>query len=450
MHQLRQDIKTLATLAWPVIISRIGIMMLTVVDTIMVGRYASEHLAYLGVGLVPHNIFILIMLGLLLGTSVLASRYFGAGDLKKAGEVWVLAMPWALFIGLVGFVVCAFGEVLLLLGGIEPDVAAKAGRISFIAGLSLPLAAMHMTTGFFLEGIRNPRPAMVIMLLANVLNIGANYVLVYGLYGFPELGAEGSTWATFTVRVVQLGCLFLYMRFLFDRQSYGLTSWPRWSWKKGAEMRQIGYASGVSLGIENAAFNALILFAGWISLTVVAAHVIMITAFGLFFMVGAGLGAATGVSVGNAYGAQDFDGVKRWTRLGLGSLTLLMGLSVLALVFFAEEFAGFYTEDAAVIALASQMLVLVAVALILDTGQTLMAYALRARGDTWWPTTVHVLCYAGVMTPVAYVSMFILGRGPLGLVDSVVIGALIPFVILLLRNYYLNRRQDRLSLGVGE
>ena len=96
MTQLFRDFLTLANLAWPVVISRIGIMTLTVVDTVMVGRYASEHLAYLGVGLVPHNIFILIMLGLIMGTSVLVSNRYGAGELQKTGEIWWIALPWAL------------------------------------------------------------------------------------------------------------------------------------------------------------------------------------------------------------------------------------------------------------------------------------------------------------------------------------------------------------------
>ena len=181
MRQLLQDMRDLFALAWPVVISRTGILTLSITDTVMVGHYASEHLAYVGIGMVPSNIFILVMIGLLMGTSVLVSNRFGAGDTAKTGEVWWLSLPWGIVIGLVGFAICAFGETLLLLSGQTPELAEKGGRISFIAGLSLPLAAIHMTTGFCLEGVRNPRPGMVIMILANIINIGANYVLVYGM-----------------------------------------------------------------------------------------------------------------------------------------------------------------------------------------------------------------------------------------------------------------------------
>ena len=297
MHQLLQDMRDLFALAWPVVISRTGILTLSITDTVMVGHYASEHLAYVGIGMVPSNIFILVMIGLLMGTSVFVSNRFGAGDTAKTGEVWWLSLPWGIVIGLVGFAICAFGETLLLLSGQTPELAEKGGRISFIAGLSLPLAAIHMTTGFFLEGVRNPRPGMVIMILANIINIGANYVLVYGMYGFPELGAEGSIWATFIVRLAQVFAILSYVWFFLDHAKYGIDR-PVWGWRAAREMRRIGYASGVSMGVENAAFNALALFGGLLGTVVLASHVITINVFALFFMMGLGFGVATAVSVG--------------------------------------------------------------------------------------------------------------------------------------------------------
>lgn len=103
MNSLTHDIKTLLNLAWPVVISRVGILTLGITDTVMVGRYASEHLAYLGIGMVPSNIYILIMIGLLMGTSVLVSNRFGAGQYEKTGEVLWHALPWGFAIGLIGF-----------------------------------------------------------------------------------------------------------------------------------------------------------------------------------------------------------------------------------------------------------------------------------------------------------------------------------------------------------
>jgi len=439
MNSLSQDIKTLLNLAWPVVISRVGILTLGITDTVMVGRYASEHLAYLGIGMVPSNIFILIMIGLLMGTSVLVSNRFGAKQYDKTGDVLWQALPWGFGIGLIGFLFCYFGEFWLLLTGQDPELAAKGGRISIIAGLSLPLAALHMTTGFFLEGIRNPRPGMVIMIVANIVNIFANYVLVYGLYGLPELGAEGSIWATFIVRCMQVVAIFSYVWLFIDHAKYGLTK-PKITWRKGRELRRIGYASGLSMGLENGAFNALVLFAGFLGTAAVAAHVIMINVFAVFFMMGLGFGVATAVSVGNANGAGDLRLVSRWAWLGLSVQSVVMLVAGALMFITAQQAGAFFSNDPAVFNLAAALIAWVSIALVFDTGQSLLAMALRARGDNWAPTFIHFIAYGVVMIPLAYIMIFPLGRGAMGLADGVILGTLVPFVMVIWRYRQLDRR----------
>jgi len=438
---LRRDSLTLLNLAWPVVINRAGILTLSITDTVMVGRYAAEHLAYAGIGMVPSNIYILILIGLLMGTPVLVSNNFGAGKLKQAGAIWWQALPWGFVLGLLGFVFCAFGEQFLRMTGQTPEMAEKGGRISFIAGLSLPLAAIHMTTGFFLEGTRNPRPGMVIMIAANIINIFANYLLVYGMYGLPELGAEGSIWATFIVRIMQVIAILSYVWVFVDHEKYGLDNLPKWSWAGGRDLRRIGYASGLSMGMENTAFNALALFAGLIGATVVAANVIMINVFALFFMIGLGFGVATSVSVGNAHGAGDHAAVTRWAWLGLGLQTVFM-IGAAGLMFvFADVAAGFYTMDAAVVTLAAAMIAYAAIGVICDTGQSLLTMSLRARGDTWVPTLLHLFSYGVVMMPATYVFMFVFERGAMGIVDGVLVGTLVPFILVALRYRWLDKQR---------
>jgi MATE family multidrug resistance protein len=439
MNSLTHDIKTLLNLAWPVVISRVGILTLGITDTVMVGRYASEHLAYLGIGMVPSNIYILIMIGLLMGTSVLVSNRFGAGQYEKTGEVLWHALPWGFAIGLIGFLFCYFGEFWLLLTGQDAVLAEKGGHISIIAGLSLPLAAVHMTTGFFLEGIRNPRPGMVIMIAANIINIFANYFLVYGVYGFPELGAEGSIWATFIVRCMQVVAILSYVWFFIDHEKFGLSK-PKITWRGGTDLRRIGYASGISMGLENGAFNALVLFAGFLGTAAVAAHVIMINVFALFFMMGLGFGVATAVSVGNANGAGDMRQVTRWAWLGLSIQSVVMVVAGILMWVTAQQAGEFFSNDPAVYNLAAAMIAWVAMSLVFDTGQSLMAMALRARGDTWMPTFIHFIAYGVVMIPLAYLFIFPLGRGAMGLADGVILGTFVPFILVMLRYRQLDRR----------
>ena len=103
MASLRRDSLTLLNLAWPVVINRAGILTLSITDTVMVGRYAAEHLAYAGIGMVPSNIYILILIGLLMGTPVLVSNNFGAGKLKQAEGYMVASPPLGVCAGRAGF-----------------------------------------------------------------------------------------------------------------------------------------------------------------------------------------------------------------------------------------------------------------------------------------------------------------------------------------------------------
>ncbi len=106
MPRVMADVKDLLKLAWPVILNRAGVFSLSVVDTIMVGQYAATELAYLGVGQVPMGIAILLAIGLLMGTMVLSSAHFGAGEYQQCGVVWWRSLPFALLIGGIGFVIC--------------------------------------------------------------------------------------------------------------------------------------------------------------------------------------------------------------------------------------------------------------------------------------------------------------------------------------------------------
>jgi MATE family multidrug resistance protein len=230
-----------------------------------------------------------------------------------------------------------------------------------------------------------------------------------------------------------------YVWFFIDHEKFGLRR-PKITWKGGTELRRIGYASGISMGLENGAFNALVLFAGFLGTAAIAAHIIMINVFAVFFMMGLGFGVATAVSVGNANGAGDMRLVTRWAWLGLSIQSLVMILAGIIMFVMAQPLGAFFSTDPAVYNLAVAMIAWVAVALVFDTGQSLLAMALRARGDTWAPTLIHLLAYGVVMIPLAYIMIFPLGRGAMGLADGVILGTFVPFVLVMWRYRQLDRR----------
>ncbi len=438
------DLRTLLNLAWPVVISRLGILTMSLVDTIMVGQYATDHLAYFVLGNVIPSLIIVIIIGLLMGVQVLSSNYYGANNLPQCGKVYWHGLYYGLVIGSLALLICAYTENILLLFGQDPTISARADGVSFILGLGMPLSALYLAGAFFLEGMRKMRPVMVVMILANILNIFANYAFVYGHWGTPELGAEGASWASVCVRILQFFAITIYIFILLpDRHRFEFFKLPRLGAALGQQMRRIGYAAGLSFGIEHAAFQGLFLIAGILGAQVLASMGITINIFALAFMIGLGLATATSVMVGNAYGAGDLQGVKNAIILGLKGQAIVMAGFTIIMYFGAYQFAAYYSSDAEIIMLAGTLVAYMSIMLIFDAGQTLLAQCLRARGSPWIATFIHLFAYAGIMLPASYIAVFGFGRAEIGLIDGFVVGTFAAFGLVAAANIYLIRNQDR-------
>jgi MATE family multidrug resistance protein len=288
---------------------------------------------------------------------------------------------------------------------------------------------------------------MVIMLAANLLNIVLNWVFVNGLYGMPEMGAEGSAWATFGVRVLMVVSIMIYVWWMVDYEKYGVRQPPPNSWRAGQENRRLGYASGLSIGIENTAFNSLSIIAGMLGTMALATHTISINFFGLCFMFGLGVGTSTAVLVGNANGAKNWPLLQRLIWVGLGTQMFLMIVTAGLLSIFSQQVARIYTDEPELIVQVGGVLAYASLGILLDAGQSLMAQTLRARGDAWSPTLIHFFCFGLVMIPFSYVSAVHFERGVYGLFDGLILGTLLSFILGIWRNRVLNHRMRNVSMS---
>ena len=196
------------------------------------------------------------------------------------------------------------------------------------------------------------------------------------------------------------------------------------------------------MGIENMGFNALVLFAGIISTTAVAGFSITFNLFSLCFMIGLGVGTASSVLVGNAYGAGQMQLVARYGWIGLGvQFCLMLGIAVLIYT-NAPLLVSAYTRDAEVGVMAAMLLQYAMLAILFDAAQALMVQVLRARQDIWMAMLIQLTSFGLLMIPVAYISTFVLGRGVVGLIDGLVAGSVLAFILGLTRFVYLVRADE--------
>lgn len=437
--RLRTHAGELLRLATPVIISRAGLVVMMAVDTAIVGRYSAQELAYYGLAHLPANLLVTTGVGLMMGVVAVTAHALGAGQDAECGRIWRRAIPYALLLGILFALASLAGEPFFRLTGQSADLAAGGGQVMAVLGYGMPGMMLYVATGFFLEGLKRPVPGMVAMILGNLLNALLAWMLVWGHGGFPALGAVGSAWATTAVRWGMGLGLVLYAWHMSDHARWAVRDPVRDWWSGSRKQRHLGYAAGVSLGVESGAFATLGLFAGMISPLALGAYTVGLNLTALPFMAAVGLASATAVRVGVAYGRRDpLDmALAGWTGLGVTSL-ILAGVGVLYR-WVPGPLAAIYSADPELIAAVAPLIAFTAWVLVADGGQVVMANALRGRGDAWVPTALHFISYAVVMIPVSALLAFGLDRGARGLFEGILIASVVSVTILSLRFALLSR-----------
>ncbi len=419
--RIRRHVSELLRLATPIIVSRAGILAMAAVDTVMVGRYGTSELAFMAIGAALIIPIMLISMGLTMGTLVLTSNAFGAKDYEQCGTIWRRSVPYAFGLGLITVLITFFGPFLLGLTGQTERLTIEGGAVMQVMGVGLPGYLLYMTSAFFLEGIRKPLPVMYIMIGANVLNLALNSWFIAGGWGMEAHGAIGATWATSISRWFLGLAALIYIWTMKEQALYRVRQKPILGWASWSNQRRLGYATGVSIGVEAAAFASLNIFAGWMGEEAVAAYSIGINVLSLLFMIALGIGVASSVRVGIAFGRKDFPDTMLAGWSGLATSTVLLGTAGATVCIFDGQIATFYTSDQNLINYVVPLIFLCGVAIALDGGQAVMANVLRGRQDVWVPSALQTVSYIGVLIPLSWYLSLYLERGPAGLFEAILL-----------------------------
>lgn len=438
---VRKETAELWKLSWPVVLSRLGIMVMGLSDAIVVGRFSATQLGYHALAWAPTSVVVTMCVGLLTGVQVMTARRIGQGRREMTGAVLRRGLVYSFWIGIVSTIITVLaGPTFLHVIGLDKDLADGAAKAMLIFALSLPGYAFSVAASFWLEGLGKPKPGAVMMWLANGVNLLLLLILVPGNFGLPALGAVGGAWATTGARTFLAIAVLAYIWRMPEARALGVFNKPEKDKSSEIEQRRIGYGAGASNFFEVAAFASMNIFAGWMGGLSVAAWAVVLNVAALVFMVPLGLSTGTAVMVGRAYGARDSHGVTRAGLIGFG-MTAIFGL-VISLVIWpsAGLISQAYTSDKAVLAMASAALVLSCLFFLVDALQVVIAQALRARGDVWLPTFTHLTSYVLVMMPLAWFLAIHLKIGLNGIVWAVIAASFLSAGLLSTRFWMLARR----------
>lgn len=427
-------------LAYPVMLSMLGQVMTGVADSVMVGWTGATPLAASSFANVFFSIPLFFGVGVSYAITPLVAQAEGARDLTKISETLRNGSLINLVTGFI-LVILIFSVEPFMQGMGQPqDVVQLAIPYLSIVGISIIPTMIFQTYRQFAEGLQRTRMAMIIVIGSNLLNVLLNYLLIFGKYGFPELGLNGAGWATLIARVVMAASMMLYVyygqRFISFREGFSIGHYSK---SLISKMLHIGIPAGSQFIFEAAAFGFSAIMMGWIGTTALAAHQIAINLATISYMTTSGLAAAAAIRVGNYLGQHDKNNLRSSAFTMIWMAVFVMSLWALLFVFGRFFLPSLYIDDPSVIEVTSMLLIFAAFFQLSDGSQVVTAGALRGLQDVKIPSLLIFVSYWVIALPLGYWLAFPLGLGAKGIWIGLTIGLTLSATAMIVRFEKLSR-----------
>jgi MATE family multidrug resistance protein len=428
----RADLRDLIDLALPVVVVQLGLMMMGVVDTMMVGRVSAEALGAVALG----NIFFFLVavtgMGTLMALDPLVSQAVGAGDEEGVARAFQRGILLALGMSVPVMLGLGLVRPTLEILGQPPELIGPASRYIYFIIPGLTPFYLFIVGRQTLQSMGRIAPVVIVTVIANIVNVALNWSLIFGHLGSPPLGVSGAALATTLSRWFLAAALLVAGWKALVPQ---LRPWRRASLELGplGRMLRLGLPIGGQMFLEYGIFGLVGVLMGRIGTLAVAGHLIALNLAAVVFMVPQGTGAAAAVLVGQAVGSADLTRARRAAAAAIFVGAGFMIVSAAAFLLAPEALARLYTPDRSVLDVAVTLVRLVGLFAIFDGLQAVAIGILRGIGDTRAPVAINVLGFWLIGLPISLLLAFPLGLGPPGLWWGLVIGLAVVAGVLLLR-----------------
>ena len=397
-----RETRALVRLGAPMMATQFCVMGMGFLDTAMAGHYSSVDLA--GVTLAGNLLWpvFMLMTGLTMSVTPIVAQLTGAARVGDAGAVVGQGLWIALFSSLVTIAILRNADLFFATLSAEPAVVEVAVNYLNAVSWGMPPGMIYILLRYTSEGLGYTRPPMSIALSALVLNGPLNYLLIYGAYGFPELGGEGCGWATAAVMWFEFVLMIFVSRRPFFRATRYLEHLRRPQGATIARILKIGVPIGTALFMEMAVYSVIGFLITAFGTSPQAANGIAGNINWMTYVLPMSLGSAAGIRVGFHVGAGDSDGARRVATTALKLSFAYAVLVSVILVGLRESLVGIYTTDPAVIAIAANLMIFIALYQIVDDTMATMEGILRGYKDTRVPMLFSLLGYWIVALPLGH------------------------------------------------
>lgn len=408
-----KDTRATWHLAWPIAVGQLASTGTAFIDTVMAGHVSAGDLAAVSVGSSIWVTLVVTMLGYLLATSPMVAHKVGADDTALIPTLTQQAMVQALILAALAWGLTFLIAPIFPMLGLEPVIARKAGDFLKAVSFGLPAFACYRVLYSYSAALKQTRPMMVISVFCLLLNIPANWILIYGHFGFTALGGVGCGWAT--AFCVWVNFILLSTWILHNekyRHTHPFRKWQGWHPAMQKQLFKLGLPIGMMFLVEVSTFSFIALIIARLGTTSVAAHQIALNFCSLTFMVPMAIGTALTVRVGHAVGAKNYVEARAIGQNGIRLGLFIAVASGCLMIFGSVWVARWYTQDTEVLALAGQLIVLAGFFQFSDITQVVSAGVLRGYKITRMPMLIHLTAFWVIGMPVGYLLTFGTGQFP--------------------------------------
>ena len=431
-------------LAYPVMVGQLGQILVSVADSIMVGKFLGTiPLAAISLAVSILIIPMVFAIGVAFGLTPLIAGADGKDDPAEAVKYFKNGLVLNSVLGLVVYGVLAIFAQFAHLLGQDERVVSEAMPYLHIVGFSIVPMMAFFAFKQFAEGLSDTKAGMRVSLVANLLNILLNYPLITGWGPFPELGLAGAAVSTLGTRFLMVAGMAMYIRKHKKFAAY----WSHWrsteiTWRSIRDILAIGVPSGLQLVFEAGAFAMSGVIVGMIGPVQQAAHQIALNIASVSYMMVSGLGAAATIRVGNQLGKRDIP-MLRLAGQSLFHLTLaMMVLTMILLIGLRNFLPEFYSSDPEVLQYTAVLMIAAGIFQLPDGLQATTLGALRGVQDVNIPTIIAFVAYWVIAVPMCYYLGITEKMGPLGVWIGLTIGLVLASIALHWRFQHKVRRID--------
>lgn len=395
-------------LAGPAILEMLMHTLVWTADTAMVGRLTAADIAAVNLG--AHMMFTTAMIfgALGIGATAMVARHIGAGEEKEASKLASQAVSIGILLSIVvGSIGMVSSNWIFRSLVKDPEVVAIGSMYLRIVLIGVFFLIPQMIGNAIIRGSGNTFVPFLSAVFANVFNIMADYVLIFGKFGFPELGSQGAAIATGTAQI--LGAMVTFY-FLFSHKGkikLRLREMHLFELEKLKKLIKLSVPAGMEVFMNE---GSRLLSSFWIAqlgTVAYAAHSLSVAAESVSFMPGYGFAVAAATMVGQQMGAGNLDMALKSTRRSILLAAILMGSIGTMFFVFPFQIMRLFSNQIDTVELASECLRIGAFEQIPIAIAMVTSGALKGAGDTKGPFCVSLITNLGVRLPLIFLAVFV-------------------------------------------